>query len=80
MIVRIFTFGIVREMTGGPELRLEWEGPLTVAVLRKRLEDLYPALRQLTTLAIAVNTEYAGPDTPIREGDEVALIPPVSGG
>ena len=38
------------------------------------------ALRDLTVVRVAVNQEYVGTDHPIREGDEVALFPPVTGG
>ena len=38
------------------------------------------ALRDLSAVRVAVNQEYAGPDAPVREGDEIALFPPVTGG
>jgi molybdopterin synthase sulfur carrier subunit len=38
------------------------------------------ALRDLNVIRVAINHEYVGPDHPIREGDEVALFPPVTGG
>lgn len=38
------------------------------------------ALKDLSVVRVAVNQEYAGPDTPVRPGDEVALFPPVTGG
>jgi molybdopterin converting factor subunit 1 len=38
------------------------------------------ALRDLSVIRVAVNQEYVGPDHPIRDGDEVALFPPVTGG
>ena len=38
------------------------------------------ALRDLSVIRVAVNQEYVGLDHPIREGDEVALFPPVTGG
>ena len=38
------------------------------------------ALRDLSVIRVAVNQEYVGRDHPIREGDEVALFPPVTGG
>jgi molybdopterin converting factor small subunit len=49
---------------------------VTAAVVER-----FPELRDLLqTTAVAVNREYATPQTVIRPGDEVALIPPVSGG
>ncbi len=38
------------------------------------------ALKDLSVVRVAVNQEYAGPDAPVRPGDEVALFPPVTGG
>jgi molybdopterin synthase sulfur carrier subunit len=37
-------------------------------------------LRDLRIVRVAVNQEYVGPECPVREGDEVALFPPVTGG
>ena len=38
------------------------------------------ALRDLSVIRVAVNQEYVGLDHPVRDGDEVALFPPVTGG
>jgi molybdopterin synthase sulfur carrier subunit len=55
-----------------------------VAGLLKWLRDRGPlhaeALRDLSVVRVAVNQEYVGPDHPIREGDEIAIFPPVTGG
>ena len=42
--------------------------------------ERYPALRELSSLALAVNQAYARDKDPVHESDEIALIPPVSGG
>ena len=53
----------------------------TVRDLLRHLEAQIPGLKKLLpSLALAVNHEYAGPDTVLRPNDEVALLPPVSGG
>ena len=60
--------------------------PLKVSELFSRLEDMYPGIKQriLHSCALTVNLEYvdaeADADMPIQEGDEVAIIPPVSSG
>ena len=55
--------------------------PATVATLRRMLADTWPSLADLLPrCAVAVNHEYADDDQPLRAGDEVAIIPPVSGG
>ena len=48
--------------------------------LRGRGGGYAEALRDLSAVRVAVNQDYVGRDHPIREGDEVALFPPVTGG
>ena len=48
--------------------------------LRGRGGNYAEALRDLSVIRVAVNQEYVGGDHPIRDGDEVALFPPVTGG
>ena len=48
--------------------------------LRGRGGGYAEALRNLAIVRVAVNQEYVGPEHPIREGDEVAIFPPVTGG
>jgi len=78
--ILLLTFGIVKEITGQSPLCLFVPNNATVSDLRKVLEEKYPELLKLKSLAIAVNGNYAGDDVALDAGDEVALIPPVSGG
>ena len=48
--------------------------------LRRRSDQHADALRNLGLVRVAVNQEYVGPEYPVRQGDEVALFPPVTGG
>ena len=48
--------------------------------LKSRGPGYAEALKDLATVRVAVNHDYVGPDHPIREGDEVAIFPPVTGG
>jgi molybdopterin synthase sulfur carrier subunit len=48
--------------------------------LKGRGANYAEALRELKAVRVAVNHDYVGPDHPVREGDEVALFPPVTGG
>jgi molybdopterin converting factor subunit 1 len=79
MIIKVKTFGISRDILGGREVELEISGN-SVGDLRKTLSSQYPKLDKLNSLFIAVNQEYAADDKAISVLDEIALIPPVSGG
>lgn len=70
MTIRVQMFGPLRE-THGATVAVDLPAGATVADLRTRFEGRY---------AVAVNLEYAADDVPLHESDEVALIPPVSGG
>lgn len=79
MIVKVKTFGIARDILGGREVELELSGN-SVGDLRQVLSSQFPKLDRLNSLFIAVNQEYAADDKTIMMSDEIALIPPVSGG
>lgn len=79
MKLTIQAFGIARDIVGGKEIVFPLEGK-TVADLRKMLSAQFPSLDQLNSLFIAVNHAYAEDTAPLSETDEIALIPPVSGG
>lgn len=72
-------FGITREILGGREVSIEVDGDKVVH-LKETLLKLYPEMKSLNSLFIAVNNDYANDETRIIETDEIALIPPVSGG
>jgi molybdopterin converting factor small subunit len=80
MRLSILTFGIAKDITGSAVLEWPYDEPLTVGELQVQLLERYPAFRSLASLRLAVNKSYAGPDTPLHPGDEIALIPPVAGG
>jgi MoaE-MoaD fusion protein len=74
--VTIRLFAILRERAGASEVTLELPEGAVVGDALARLTDLAQDL----PLVMAVNREYASSDTPLDPGDELALIPPVSGG
>jgi molybdopterin converting factor subunit 1 len=79
--VRVLAFATASDALGAAETELELPSAASVAGLRRVLLERYPALVPLgTRLAIAVDGELARDDTPLRDGAEVALLPPVSGG
>ncbi|MBO9151230.1 molybdopterin converting factor subunit 1 [Chitinophaga sp. GCM10012297] len=77
--MKIMFFGITKELAGGPSLDVPLQ-PATVGELRGWLMERYPAMKNLRAVMIAVNKTYAGDAQPLAEGDEVAVIPPLSGG
>jgi molybdopterin converting factor subunit 1 len=79
--MKIISFGVTKDITGSLYLDLETgENPVSVKELKENLFNRYPGLQNLKTLSIAVNSEYASNETMVSNQDEVALIPPVSGG
>ena len=79
--IRVRAFALLREALGAAELAVTLPAGADVAALLVRLDGDYPDAklpgRRFTT---AVNRSYAPPETVLADGDEVALIPPVSGG
>lgn len=81
MRVSIFLFAAFREKAGSGRLQIDLpEGATAGDALRRVARDVPQIARLLGSAALAVNAEYASPDAPLKDGDEVALIPPVSGG
>jgi molybdopterin synthase sulfur carrier subunit len=78
--INIALFGIAREIVGQSSLTLDAPAGQSAAELLADLRRAYPALAGLRSLAVAVNNEYAADDVVLHERDEIALIPPVSGG
>lgn len=81
MRIKVRLFAVYREQAGAGELSLEVPEGSTPADVFARLQEGHPRLRPISSpLGVAVNMDYQDPGTPLREGDEVAFIPPVSGG
>lgn len=73
-------FGILKDRLGGAERVVELRNDANVADVTAWVARLLADDGLVRSLAVAVNREYATPETELREGDEVALLPPVSGG
>lgn len=82
MLVKVLYFASAREEIGLREEKLQLpEEDATLATLRRALIDKYPqAAETIATITLARNLEYSEDDVALAEGDEVALIPPISGG
>lgn len=78
--VSVLLFGITRELVGQSKLTCPLPANARVSDLLDSLKRDYPRLGELKSLLVAVNNEYAEPGQPITATDEIALIPPVSGG
>lgn len=76
VVVRVRLFAMLRERAGAGELELELPDGARVADALEQVRDLSDGL----PLVMAVNREYADADAALHPGDELALIPPVSGG
>jgi molybdopterin converting factor subunit 1 len=82
MQIRVRLFAVCRDRAGSDHLELDLPGDITsVAALSEAVCAAAPALAPLMRVVrVAVNQSFARPEDPVRPGDEVALIPPVSGG
>ncbi|MBE3591259.1 MAG: molybdenum cofactor biosynthesis protein MoaE [Firmicutes bacterium] len=81
MTVTVLAFGAAAEAAGRRAWTVDLPEGARVADLLRELARRLPSLAPLLpSLAVAVDEEYAGASTPLHEGAEVALIPPVSGG
>lgn len=77
VVVRLFA--MYREAAGRSKLRWEIEEGATVGDLWRELQEAYPRLPKVQPAA-AINAEYARMGETLQTGDEVAFLPPVSGG
>jgi molybdopterin converting factor subunit 1 len=82
MTIRVRLFAILRERAGDVgEITLELPPGARARDVAARVSEKHPALRALLPrVAFAVNREYVDADRELNDGDELALIPPVSGG
>lgn len=81
MSVRVRLFAVQRELAGARELELRLASPATVEDAWSALVDVVPALTPgRASVRFAVNGEYADAAAILADGDELACIPPVSGG
>ena len=80
-MIKVLLFGAAADRAGTKETELPVDEGVTLAELWPLLTEMHPDLVPMCdTLAFAVNGEYAREDAGVFPGDEVAVLPPVSGG
>tara|TARA_R110002033_G_scaffold28871_1_gene64777 strand:+ start:39905 stop:40147 length:243 start_codon:yes stop_codon:yes gene_type:complete len=80
--MKVLLFGIAKDIIGASEFEVpsKPKHPSTVLELKAVLVRLFPDFGKLSSFAVAVNSEYADEGVSLNKSDEIAIIPPVSGG
>lgn len=79
--MRVLFFGMMKELAGKSQDELNLQNGALVRDVLQHFEAQLPQLREFrSSLAVAVNEQYASPDTVLKPDDEIAILPPVSGG
>jgi molybdopterin converting factor subunit 1 len=81
MRVTVRLFARLKDIAGAPELQRDVAGQATLGSVWESLATEFPAMAPYRgSVSGALNAEYARMDAPVADGDEVAFLPPVSGG
>ena len=81
MRVTVKLFARLRDIAGADELTRDIPAGATIASVWRELAGEFPALSEYErSISTAVNADYARMNTEVRDGDEIAFLPPVSGG
>ena len=80
MTIHVRLFAMMAQHLGRPALALELPSDSRLSKVQHALQAQFPKPPWPSGTLLAINQEYAAADTVLRDGDEVAIIPPVSGG
>ena len=80
MVIVVRAFAGARDIVGARSIEIEVPATVTVGQVWEALCARYPGLTGLRLRGLALNHAYVSFEQPVHEGDEVAIIPPVSGG
>lgn len=79
--INVLLFSVIRQVVGEDQLSVTFDGDYTGADLLNDLIDSHQAISEFKpVIRLAVNLEYRDEEVMLKDGDEVALITPVSGG
>ncbi len=81
--MRLKFFAMLKGLVGREDVEMEIAGALTVGELKAKLIEEYPALKEVLdsrSVLISVNQEFGDSEAEVKDGDEVAFLPPFSGG
>jgi molybdopterin converting factor subunit 1 len=74
-------FGLYRELVGSSQVDLEIDDKTSLAEMKQKLFVVFPQLVAFKdNLLLAVNSEYGTAEQWLKDGDEIAVLPPLSGG
>ncbi len=80
MKIKVKPFAMARSIVGQSELEIDLPEGATVKDAFDLISARFPKLSQIKSMQFSVNLEYSNPAATLHDGDELALIPPVSGG
>lgn len=81
MVVKVLFFGVLKDLTGLSEEMVEIAPATTLGGLLDRYAERFETLKAARpSILLARNREFSNPDTPLTDQDEIAFLPPVSGG
>ena len=78
--IQLLSFGIISEIIDPDLNEIQFEQELSVQEFKEALMHFFPELKNHSNFTIAINETYAQEDESIKDGDQIALIPPVAGG
>jgi len=81
MFVKVLFFGVLKDLVGRSEERIDVAEGTRLAGVFEQYARRFPRMEEMSgSIVLARNQEFAGPDALVGEGDEIAFLPPVSGG
>ena len=81
MKVKLLLFASLKDIAGRRDLEMELDDGSTLQEVTEKLASLYPEIgRMRNSVRIAINQEFADENSSLNNGDEIAFLPPMSGG